>query len=79
MSTSETFWSRLRRARDQLAAQVLSHPAVTMVDIGLAEPKAGAAPVLRVHMRAGDTSDLKIPQDVDGFVVQIIQADYRMQ
>ena len=79
MSTSEAFWSRLRRARDQLAAQVLSHPAVSMVDIGLAEPKVGADPVLRVHVRAGDTSGLTIPQDVDGFVVQIIQADYRMQ
>ena len=31
----EAWWARARRARDQLAAQVFAHPAVTLIDIGL--------------------------------------------
>ena len=79
MNTPTRVGSRIRGTRDQLAAQLLSHPAVSMIDIGRAEPRLGANPVLRVHLRPNAGGDLQIPQEINGFIVQVIKADYRKQ
>ncbi len=71
------FWARARPARDKLAAQVLFHPNVSMVDIGEDPDGVISAPVLRVHVRSSDMSGLDIPNDVDGIPVRIIRGDYR--
>jgi hypothetical protein len=76
---SEEWWARARHARDQLAAQVISHPSVSMIDIGLDPQGTNSTPVLRVHIRQGDASTLNIPSDVDGIPVRIIYGDYKLQ
>jgi hypothetical protein len=74
---SPSYWQRIRQARNALASQLLGHPAVSMVDIGLAEPRPGASAVLRVHLRTHTNTDLHIPTSIDGFDVQVIYAEYR--
>jgi hypothetical protein len=65
----------VERARDELAAQVLGHPQVSMVDIGLDED--GESPLLRVHVR-GEPSDFGgLPTEIDGIPVQVVAGDYR--
>jgi hypothetical protein len=71
------FWAHARQARDKLAAQVLSHPNVSMVDIGEDPDGVISTPVLRVHVRSIDMSGLNIPKDVDGIPVRVIRGDYR--
>ena len=71
------FWAKARQARDKLAAQVLSHPNVSMVDIGEDPGGVISTPVLRVHVRSSDVSGLDIPNDVDGIAVRVIRGDYR--
>ena len=70
-------WAEARQARDKLAAQVLFHPNVSMVDIGEDPDGVISTPVLRVHVRSIDMSGLNIPKDVDGIPVRVIRGDYR--
>ena len=71
------FWAEARQARDKLAAQVLFHSNVSMVDIGEDPDGVISPPVLRVHVRSIDVSGLDIPNDVDGIPVRVIHGDYR--
>ena len=71
------FWANARQARDKLAAKVLSHPNVSMVDIGEDPDGVISTPVLRVHVRSIDVSGQNIPNDVDGIPVRVIRGDYR--
>lgn len=76
---SEEWWTRARQARDQLAAQVLTHPDVSLIDIGLDAQDASDTPVLRVHVRQSDGATLNIPSEVDGIPVRVIYGDYELQ
>ena len=71
------FWAKARRARDKLAAQVLFHPNVSLVDIGEDPDGVIMTPVLRVHVRSIDVSGPDIPNEVDGIPVRVIRGDYR--
>jgi hypothetical protein len=73
------WWERARRARDQLAAQYLSHPDVTLIDIGLDPQHRSSMPVLRIHVRRTDTSLPASIDDVEGIPVRIIYGNYRLQ
>lgn len=75
----EQWWVRARQARDKLAAQVLNHPNVSLVDIGDEPTGAGKSLVLRVHIRQGDLSGLDLPDAVDGIPVRVIRGDYKLQ
>jgi hypothetical protein len=71
---AEGAWARAEPARDELAALVLHHPQVSLVDIGLQED--GESPVLRVHIRGKPADLLPIPHEIDGIPVQVVAGDY---
>jgi hypothetical protein len=75
----EAWWERARRARDQLAKQYLSHPDVTLIDIGLDPQQRSSMPVLRIHVRRTDTSLPAMIDDVEDIPVRIIYGKYRLQ
>jgi hypothetical protein len=75
----EAWWARARQARDQLAAQFLAQPDISLIDIGLDPQGASDSPVLRVHTRRGDSSALGIPGEIDGIPVRVIHGDYTLQ
>lgn len=68
------------RAKDQLAAQLLSNPNVSLIDIGL-DPQTPTGPlVLRVHLRsAAARKTVQIPDQVNGIPVRTIVADYQLE
>jgi hypothetical protein len=74
----QAWWERARAARDQLAAQVLEHPAVSLIDIGLDPDGLSALPVLRVHLRPV-VPPPALPDQVDGIAVRRLAGDYRPQ
>jgi hypothetical protein len=76
---NEDWWSIARQARDQLAAQILNHPNVSMIDIGEDPDGVIRTPVLRVHVRSADVSGPHIPRDIDGIPVRVIRGDYRLE
>lgn len=65
--------SRARRVADQLARELGSYPAVSLVDVGLEGSPAHA--VVRVHLR-GD-APAGIPEAIDGIHVVVVKGDYR--
>lgn len=71
------WWARARQARDQLAARYLSHPDVSLIDIGDDPQGLSALPVLRIHLRRGDGSDLLLPTEITSIPVRVIRGDYR--
>ncbi|MGH9835152.1 MAG: hypothetical protein ACREBD_12425 [Blastocatellia bacterium] len=80
MPTDETeLWARAQQARDKLAQQFLSHPQVSLIDIGF-ETESGEPSghiVLRIHLRqpgAGQT--LGIPEKIDGIPIRVVTGDY---
>ena len=75
--SNKEWWTMARRARDKLAALILNHPAISLIDIGKDDTGASDTPVLRVHVRQGDVSGLNIPRDVDGIPVRVVRGDYR--
>jgi hypothetical protein len=75
----EAWWARARQARDWLAAQILAHPAVSLIDIGIDPQGLSATPVLRVHIRASGPATPQIPNEIDGIAVRVIHGDYRLQ
>lgn len=76
---------RAQRARERLARLVEGDPRVAGVDVGFEPmPEGGrlGAPtlILRVHVsRQNPPEKLAIPEEVDGFPVRIIAADYRVE
>jgi hypothetical protein len=63
-----------QEARDKLAARLLDHPAVSLIDIGLEEDGEGL--VLRVHLRADPATVPEIPAELDGIPVRVIRGEY---
>jgi hypothetical protein len=76
-SRDSSLWAQARQARDKLAAQVLIHPNVSLVDIGEDPDGVINTPVLRVHVRSFDVPGPDIPNEVDGIPVRVIRGDYR--
>lgn len=76
------FWAKVQQARDKLANRALSHPQVSLIDIGY-EPDEGASSqrvVLRAHMRQPvDEQALGLPDEVDGIPVRVFVADYGLE
>ena len=73
---SEAWWEKARRARDQLMAQVMSHPGVRMVDIGIDPQGQSRTPVLRVHVRQEHADNIELPRQIEGIPVRLITGDY---
>lgn len=73
---SQAWWEKARRARDRLVAQVMSHPGVRIVDIGIDPQGKSSTPVLRVHVRQAHMDTIKLPSQIDGIPVHVIQGDY---
>jgi hypothetical protein len=70
----EEGWARAQKVRDKLAAQLLDHPDVSLVDIGLHEEQGVLA--VRVHVRPDSPSPPEIPDEVDGVPVRVVAGDY---
>lgn len=71
------WWDRARQARDQLAARYLAHPDVSLIDLGDDPLGQSALPVLRIHIRRGDGSELLLPAEIDTIPVRVMRGDYR--
>ncbi len=76
---------KARRAQQKLAAQFLTHPDVSLIDIGAEpHPSGEEAPlVLRMHVRDRwfDTPPDEreaFPKEVDGFPVVVKRGEYRV-
>jgi hypothetical protein len=75
----EAWWARARQARDQLAAQILSHPAISLIDIGLDPQGVHDTPVLRVHTGQSASAAPPVPNEINGIPVRVIRGDYSLQ
>ncbi len=75
----EAWWSRARRARQQLVAQFMHHPAIGVIDIGLDPQKASDTPVLRVHIDPDQLAPPDLPSAIDGIPVRAIEGDYHVE
>lgn len=75
-------WNALRLAREKLAAQIGSHPEISLIDIGL-DPQAPEELehlVIRVHVRRQwDQNKAPIPEEIDGIRVAVVAGDYRLE
>jgi hypothetical protein len=71
---SEAWWGRVRRARDQLGAEVGDDPAVRMVDIGLDDD--GETVIVRIHIAPGAPAPAELPTSLGGIPVRVVRADY---
>ncbi len=79
--TEESEWEKARRALIKLEHQFLSHPAVSMMDIGY-DPgeEASQRLVLRVHLRQPLVGlALDLPSEIDGIPVRLIRGDYHLE
>lgn len=72
------WWERARAALARLAEQLLGHPAVSLVDIGIDPEGQSALPVLRVHLRPG-VGPPAVPDQIDGIPVRMTAGDYRLE
>lgn len=75
-------FERYRRARDRVAAMVLLHPEVSLVDIGfdLQETDLQPAIVIRVHVRRSFThAELGLPETIDSIRVVLIPGRYQLE
>ncbi len=83
-SPDPQLWERARQAQDRLAAQLLDHPDVSLIDIGYPVDQVAAIEppplVLRVHVRRSMSREaLGLPAELDGFPIQVVEADYRLE
>ncbi len=72
---------RARHARDTLAQQLLSHPDVSLIDIGR-DPEGASSHtlVVRVHVRRPlDREALGIPEEIEGIPVRILRGNYQLE
>lgn len=75
----------MRRARDKLISQFLTHPDVTLIDIGYSKnrgPKTQSV-TLRIHVRerwlkAKPEERVALPDHQDGIPVVVIGGEYRV-
>jgi hypothetical protein len=77
--SSQAWWNKARRARDQLTVQVMSHPGVCMVDIGIDPQGECSTPVLRVHVRQDHADTIKLPSYIEGIPIRVIRGTYELQ
>ena len=80
-SQGSEFWARVRQAQSKLVNRFLSHPEVSLIDIGYdLDSKGKDAPnriVLRVHVRFPSTRErLNLPSEIDDIPVRVVVADY---
>ncbi len=79
--TEESELEKARRALIKLEHQFLSHPAISLMDIGYdPEDEGSQRLVLRIHLRqppAGLALDL--PSEIDGIPVRLIRGDYHLE
>jgi hypothetical protein len=73
------WWFRARQARDRLAAEILAHPAISLIDIGVDPQGLHDTPVLRVHIRTSAPATPQIANEIDGIPVRVIHGDYLLQ
>lgn len=78
-------WTKARSVQEKLAEQFLSHPDVTMIDIGQtsAEEQTPGQPAVRIHVKADwfkakPEERVAFPKEVDGVPVVVIQGEYRV-
>jgi hypothetical protein len=75
-------WDRVRRVRDLVAQQLLEHPLVSLVDIGLNPEKSDDpyALVVRVHLKnLPGVPPPEIPAMIQDVPVRLINADYKLE
>lgn len=75
----QDWWTKARKARDELVSLVLTFPDVILVDIGQDPLGVSPTPVLRVHVRPHGIGKFKVPEVVDDIPVRVIPGDYRLQ
>jgi len=79
-SPSQSPWVKVYQARDKLVEQFLSHPEVSLIDIGYEPDLAAGSVVLQIHLRRPEAEKLlSLPKTVDGIPVRVIIADYRIE
>ena len=78
-------WNKARRARDQVVDQYLSHPDVSLIDIGyVQDPDTGAQKIaVRIHvherwLKAKPENRVTFPYRVEGIPVVVIRGEYRV-
>jgi hypothetical protein len=64
---------KAREARERLVAQLVRHPDFMLVDITSRE--GSGDPIVRVHLRGGETSAQKVPTEIAGIPVEVVRAD----
>ncbi len=74
--TSQAWWAKARRARDQLTTQVIRHPDVCLVDIGIDPQGECSTPVLRVHVRRAHLAEMNLPSHIEGIPVRVLRGNY---
>lgn len=74
---SDAAMARAAAARDRLVQTLGSHPAVSLIDIGLFGPASNEV-FVRVHLRARIVPP-PIPGAVDGVPVFVLRGDYRLE
>lgn len=80
---SSGFWEKARRSQQWLVEKYLSHPDVSMIDIGYPDEAGNSEQiVLRIHVRdswyATDPQQrMAFPEQVDGIPVRVVRGEYR--
>lgn len=81
---SSELWHRVRQARAKLAAQLLNHPGITLIDIGYVYEGDQRTDeiALRIHIRERGTNaeiddGIAFPNQLDGIPVIVLYGDYR--
>jgi hypothetical protein len=79
------FWTRARRARDELEDRFMGHPDVTLIDIGNAPDRAEGNEqiVLRIHVRrrwmeTDPAQRVAFPKEVAGIPVVVVPEEFRL-
>lgn len=71
-----------RQARDTIASQLLTHPDVSLIDVGY-DPEDNSIPrrlVVRIHARKPlDLKALGIPMELNRIPIRVIHGDYRLE
>jgi hypothetical protein len=73
----QAWWERARRARDLLAARIMSDPNVRKISIGKDPERRSQAPVLIVAIRHGAAVPAAVLDEIDGIPVRVVYGDYR--
>jgi hypothetical protein len=82
MADKTPAWDKIRAAHEQLVAQFLHHPDVSLIDIGYeSENQAQSQPIaLLIHVRRPEaTQTLGAPDNINGIPVRIMVEDFRLE